>query len=433
MISPRWPFHPNRFPFYYGWVVLGVSTLGILCSIPGQTMGLAVFTDHFMEALSLQRTEISLAYLIGTVGASFLLSTAGRYFDLWGARAMIPITSVLLSVSIIFISVIDKIDSILGTSSLVSFGLITLGYFGARLFGQGVLTNCSRNVLLLWFDKQRGLAIGIRNLFVTFGFSIAPMLIGSSIAMMGWRETLWIMAGVAGIFFFLLSILFVRDTPESCGLKMDGIDSSDLEETFLYGVNKTIKEAKNSPVFWIYSLSLSMSALFGTALVFHIVSIFNEAGRDASEAYGYFFPAAMFATSTNFIASYISDRISLKPFLIIMLTAMCLGAIGFINLDRNWGYWILIAGFGVSTGLWSLLGNLTFVRFFGTAHLGEISGLSSSMNVFASAIGPAIFSLGYDFFGTYAAPAKICLVALILLLSIAIFLSQTEPSPEVSR
>ena len=427
MISANWPFQPNHFPFYYGWVVLGVSTLGILCSFPGQTIGLAVFTDSLMEALDLNRTEISLAYLIGTVGSSFLLSIAGRYFDIWGARVMLPTTAIFLAISIIFVSFVDKINSILGASSLVSFGLITLGYFGARLFGQGVLTNCSRNVLLLWFERKRGLVVGIRMLFVTFGFSIAPMLIGGSIAVWGWRETLWISAGLSGICFFLLSILFVRDTPESCGLKMDGIEASDCDEIAEFAYCKTLKQAKNSPVFWIYSFSLSMSALFGTALVFHVISIFNEAGRETSEALGYFFPAAIFATSTNFLASYMSDRIPLKPFLVIMVTAKCLGAIGFIYLERNWGYWMLISGFGVSSGLWSLLSNLTFARFFGTTHLGEISGFSSTINVFASAIGPAVFSLGYDFFGTYAVAAKICLIALILLLALAIFMRQTEP------
>ena len=433
MISANWPFQPNKFPFYYGWVVLAASTLGILCSVPGQTMGLAVFTDTFVDVLRLQRTEISIAFLLGTIASSFLLSKAGKYFDLWGARIMIPVASVFLSISVVFISLLDKIISILEASSLISFVLITLGYFGARLFGQGILTSCSRNVLLVWFERQRGLVIGIRNLFVTFGFAIAPMVIGNSISAWGWRETLWILAALSGICFFLISVLFIRDNPESCGLNIDGIECTEFDETNRLVPSKTLKQTRKSPVFWVYTLSMSMSALFGTALVFHIVSIFHEAGRESSEALEYFFPAAIFASSTNFISSYLSDRISLKPFLITMVTAMCIGAIGFINLERHWGYWMLIAGFGASSGLWSLLSNLTFIRFFGTAHLGEISGFSSSINVFGSAIGPAVFSLGNDIFGSYAAPAKICLIIFILLLATGIFLKQDESSSDATE
>jgi hypothetical protein len=33
------PFRPAALPFYYGWVILVVSTVGIVMSVPGQTMG----------------------------------------------------------------------------------------------------------------------------------------------------------------------------------------------------------------------------------------------------------------------------------------------------------------------------------------------------------------------------------------------------------
>ena len=77
-------------------------------------------------------------------------------------------------------------------------------------------------------------------------------------------------------------------------------------------------------------------------------------------------------------------------------------------------------------GRWHVVSNLAFIRFFGPKHLGEISGFSSSLTVFASAIGPAAFSLGFDFFGDYAAPAKICLGFLIILVLVAIILDQKE-------
>jgi hypothetical protein len=47
-----WPFPAGRLPFYYGWVIAAVSTLGFIMSIPGQTMGMAVFADAYMTALA---------------------------------------------------------------------------------------------------------------------------------------------------------------------------------------------------------------------------------------------------------------------------------------------------------------------------------------------------------------------------------------------
>ena len=78
-------------PFYYGWVIWLLSTAGILVSIPGQTMGMAVFTDHFIDALGLSRTELSLAYLVGTVGSSLFLTRAGRWYDWLGGRLMVAL------------------------------------------------------------------------------------------------------------------------------------------------------------------------------------------------------------------------------------------------------------------------------------------------------------------------------------------------------
>jgi len=64
---------------------------------------------------------------------------------------------------------------------------------------------------------------------------------------------------------------------------------------------------------------------------------------------------------------------------------------------------LLVVGFGIGGGLWSVTSNLTFIRNFGPLHLGEITGLCTAILVFASAIGPALFSLGLDYFGSYAA------------------------------
>jgi len=430
MISVNWPFNPNKVPFFYGWVVWGFSTLGILFSIPGQTMGLAVFTDSFIEVLGLTRTELSLAYLVGTVGSSLFLARAGRWYDLFGGRTMITIASLVLSLMIVYISFVDSLSTMLGGSSFISFFLIMIGYFGVRFFGQGILTSCSRNVLLLWFVKKRGLVGGIRNVFVSLGFSIAPLFLAGLISLYGWRESLWILAALGGFGFSLMAFIFIRDNPQSCGMRADGVDSESQEEIQEEAESVELYLVKRNPIFWIYSLSLSMHALFGTAIVFHIVSIFEEVGKGKAEAFSYFIPAAIFSTTSNLLASWAADKINLKPILIIMLLSFCVGSLGFINLEKDWGFWVLAFGFGVGGGLWGVISNLTFIRFFGPKHLGEISGFSTSLTVFASAIGPAAFSLGFDYFGNYAAPAKICLGFLIILLLFSVFLDHKEEKKE---
>ena len=86
----------------------------------------------------------------------------------------------------------------------------------------------------------------------------------------------------------------------------------------------------------------------------------------------------------------------------------------------------LALGFGAGGGLWGVASNLAFIRFFGPLHLGEISGLNTALTVFASAVGPAAFSLGLDYYGSYNVAVKICLGLLVLLLMAAFWVRQEE-------
>ena len=168
-------------------------------------MGMGVYTDYFIEALGLTRTQLSLAYLVGTLLSAFCLPRAGRLFDQHGGRVMIAASSVLLALVLIYISQVDRLLALLSGSIAWAWLLMLLGYFGVRFLGQGVLTSASRNILLIWFVKRRGLVSGLRGVFVSFGFALAPLGIAILIHDFGWRGSLWVMA--AGLFFCLAARL----------------------------------------------------------------------------------------------------------------------------------------------------------------------------------------------------------------------------------
>lgn len=425
-----WPFAAGNRSYYYGWVIAVVSTLGFLMSIPGQTMGMAVFADEFIVAFDLSRTELATAYLIGTMTSAFFLTRAGRWYDRLGARVLIVAASAGLALTLLMLGVVDWVSQALATlsglsGSLFSFVLVTLCYFGVRFSGQGVLTSASRNVLVVWFERRRGLVSGVRGVFVSLGFSIAPVVLALLIDSLGWRAGLWAMAAAVGLGFGALALLTLRDSPSVCGLPVDGrhSDSSQQEKDALsqsYG----LAEVRRNPVFWMYSLALSMHAMFGTAVTFHIAAIFAEVGRSRTEAFAYFVPSAIVSVCVNLSASALSDYTRLKPFLILMLSAFLLGAYGLTTLENSTGYWMLVLGFGAGGGLWGVLSNLVFVRQFGLLHLGEISGLNTAITVLASALGPVVFSLAHDIFGDFRSAAQGCMAVLACLIIASVVLKQ---------
>ena len=425
--APNWPFDIRRLPFFYGWVIALISTLGFLFSIPGQTMGMAVFTDPLIDALNLSRTQLSLAYLFGTVGSSLMLTRAGRWYDKLGGRVMTTLASLVLGLMLVFISCTDGISSLLGDSAVSSFLVIMLGYFGVRFFGQGILTSASRNVLLLWFEKRRGLVSSARGVFVSLGFSLAPLGLAWLIAGFGWRASLWWLAlGCAG--FAILAFIFLRDNPSDCGVQVDGKQKSPDADSVTEIYSASFEQARRSPVFWIITVSLSIHSLFITAVTFHIVSVFSLAGRGAEQAFGIFLPMAIVSTSVNLLAGWMADNHKLKPFLIVMLLGFICGACGLLNLETRWGYWLLVVGFGGAGGLWSVISNLAFIRNFGPLHLGEISGLCTAAMVFGSAIGPALFSLSLDMSGSYAGAEWLCLGVLLAIVVAAFIIPHRHDS-----
>ena len=420
---------------FYGWPIALGSTLRLWATIPGQTMGMAVVTEYLIADLGLSRTQSSTAYLFGTVGSSLCLARAGRLYDQYGARTILVSSSVALGLCVVAITFIgpfsDWLDDLVDIPvGVFAFALITIGYFGVRLNGQGILACANRNILLIWFERRRGIVSGARGVFMSLGFSLAPLLIAALVDALGWHDALWTMAAITGLVFGLMALLFARDSPESCGLEPDGQVTAEHPHAApprsTTTPSYTLAQAQRTLTFWIYSLAIATYSLTGTAVTFHVVDIFEVAGRDRAQATGYFLPLACVAVCVNLVASWWPDKARLKPLLLLMLGGFVVGCFGLTELRTQWGFVVLVAGFGLGSGLWATLSSLAYVRFFGRKHLGEISGSAVALSVIGSAVGPALFSLGKDLSGGYTGIAWFCAVAFVALSCIAARTSDLE-------
>ena len=109
LLDPDFPFAPRRLPFFYGWVVAVASTVGMIASIPGQTMGVSVFTDHLIGATGISRLTLSNTYLVGTVASALLLPAGGAAVDRWGTRTTALLAAILLGFTLGFLGAIDQV------------------------------------------------------------------------------------------------------------------------------------------------------------------------------------------------------------------------------------------------------------------------------------------------------------------------------------
>ncbi|MFW5871098.1 MAG: MFS transporter [Verrucomicrobiota bacterium] len=434
----NFPFAPRRFPFFYGWVVALTGTLGIIASVPGQTHGVSAFTDHLVQALGINRSRLSIAYMAGTIASAVLLTNGGKLYDRFGARVVAPAACVAMGASLLLLSQCDRIAGYitrtlgLTGSWVVPFIVVTILFFGLRFSGQGMMTMVSRNMIMKWFDVYRGMVVGITGLLVMPAFNAAPKLLNMLVAQMGWRGAWICLAAVIGLGFSLLAAILFRDNPEVCGLVPDGQAHNHRDKANDGGKNNlrqyTLAEARKTYSFWVFALGLGLFGFLGTGLSFHVSSIFVTSGLTRETGFSIFIPSVLISMCLRPLAGWLSDRIELKWLLCSMLAGIGISGLGLSMLSPGLSKWVIVAGNGLSGAIFGLLVGITWPVFFGREHIGAISGFNMAIMVFTSAIGPWVFSKSNSMLGSYDAAAALCLLSAVVLLIAAMWADNPQES-----
>ena len=400
--------NPAKSPIFYGYIILLVGTIGVYFSIPGQTIGVSVFTDPVKDALGLTRNQFSNAYMIGTILSSLTIGRAGVWFDKYGAVIVAFGAAVLLGITVLLCSVSTILSESLATllnspSWWIPFGVMIVLFYLLRFSGQGVLTMASRNVIMIWFDAHRGKVNMFTSIALSFGFSSSPLWINYLIEGHGWQQA-WQFMGIALLCFSILILLFYKNKPEDHGLHPDGKQSTKpRQQTASVNTYKqfTLKEAKQTRAFWVYGLMLAFNSFFITGLTFHVISIFTTQGYEKEDAIAIFLPASVISVCTSTLFNWLSDKLQLKTILNLMQFGGIICSIGFLILDSKVGVLLLILGFGLMGGLFAVLNTVTWPRFYGRDFLGAITSRVMSFLILGSALAPSLFSLCYSYLGSY--------------------------------
>ena len=418
------PFDPARVPFFYGYMIFFCSAAGMVMSGPGQTIGVTAFTDYLIENLHISRFQLSLAYMVGTVVSALLIGRAGKLLDYHSVRLVTSVAVAGLGGFLCYMAYSDYIASFFGGGVVAAIVVVTVGFWGLRFCGQGILSLSSRTMLMKWFDKKRGRVNSLLGVSIVVTFSLMPKVYHMLMGFGGWRVA-WVILGCFSLLYIFFILLFYRDNPEACGLVPDGgVDVEEEKEEEELHIQKEeeweYKDVLRNYTFWIFNLSYALYSMVVTAVTFHVVSIFKTAGRSEEEAFSIFLPIAVIGVVFNLLTGFVSDRPRVKHrlhfFLLGMLVGLILVSMGVLLLgNSSLGYYLLILGQGMSAGFFGATSSLIWPRYFGRTHLGQVSGYSMAYMIFFSAIGPSIYGWSFEFFGGYSAASKIVMVVLILL------------------
>jgi MFS family permease len=395
----------ERPKFFYGWWIVAVSAIGLgLGYAPIIVYSFGVFIKPLTQELHSNRASISLAFTLANLLQSVSSPLAGRLADRFGARRVILLSSVIFALLLV-------------SSHLISPKLWDFYVFYGLLgfVGSGPAPIPYVKVISCWFDRRRGLALGLTMFGIGSGAILMPALAQRLIAMLGWRSTYM----VIGLLVLLVSVpvvaFFLKECPEEMGLLPDGaIAARQAAEKQNTREGMTWSDARRSKAFWLMVGAIFLVGASVHGCVVHLVPLLSDQGVSSNRV----------ALATSFLGSalligrvgsgYLLDRFFAPRVAMCLFGAAACG-IALLRMGAASGL-VLLAVFLIGLGMGSEVDIIAYLvsRYFGLRAFGEVYGYAFASYVLAGALGPWLMGLGFDRSGSYGSVLVGFLLATLL-------------------
>jgi sugar phosphate permease len=295
------------------------------------------------------------------------------------------------------------------TNSYLTFLLVFLG-----LLALGISAGFSHPLMALlnqWFAHRRALAITLGSVGTSFGGMILTPLVVLLVLQVGWRQGA-IVSGILIATLVLPMTLFIRNTPESMGLRRDGLSAEDQTPSGSLAASGqqigegredfTVKEAMRTKAYWHLVVAMGFRVFSKSALYVHLVPLMVWKGIDEQTAG---FLLAFFSISEvplRIFAAWSGDRWSMTK-----VPALCafagVGAAVVLLLGKEGSVWtvvmfVFLFAMAESGNLpsWALIGH-----FFGRQYFATIRGTLSLFQSLISLPAPVFAGLVFDRTSSY--------------------------------
>lgn len=398
---------PSRQPLLWWALIVAAGSMLTAMTFPGQTAGLSPFTDPLIDSLDIDRTAISLSYLIATLTGALTMPILGRLLDKYGAKRAILVIGVLL-MTVVFLA--SFITEIIG---------LTASYVGLRMTGQGALSLAATTLIARTITHKPGLALGIVGAVGSAGISLAPVGVERLIAFTDIATAWRIEAALVAIIVLPIAFLLPKDLPQTT-------TETGTHIVIVPEAGYTTTQALRTGMFWVLASSGFMVGMLSTGLAFHLISILGAQGLTTVEAAANFIPQTIAGVTATLGLGTIVDRIDPRWGVagsMLTLTGTLL-LLPFVT-DGISG---IIFGLLLGTSMGSLRGveAAAFVRYYGRGHIGAIRGIASSIGLASTALGPLYFAVGLALSGSYLSASVIAAAFPLMVALGAIFV---KPPP----
>jgi len=369
-----------RDKLFYGWVVV-IAFFIIGITLYGIHFSFGVFFKSIESEFNLTRAATSAILSANMLLAGVFSFFAGWALDRYGPKVVVLLMGIFTGLSLVLTSQVNALWQIFLTYSLL------------LAMGTGPLYVVPMSAVSRWFDKKRGLALGLSSLGIGLGTVIMAPFATYLITNFDWHTAYLIIGLIAWLIVIPLSRLLKKD-PREIGALPDGVKSCRQEvkskENSIQLIDSSLWLVFRKRSFWIL---VSTWFLFASSvfLVFtHLVPHVTDIGFSAGEAAAVLSLIGMGSIPGRLVMGIASDRIGRKS-AIIICTLLQSGAMVWLLWARDlWMFYLfaLIFGFahsGLGPSMAALIGDT-----FGLGKIGAIFGLLEVGFGIGAAIGPAI-------------------------------------------
>ena len=409
------PSAPPRV-FYGWWVVAALASLMFL----GAGLGfysLGVFITPLEEEFGWSRGQVSLGIALASVTSGLLGPWVGMAVERLGARTVIAAGAAGMG---------------------VCFALLGLTWSLWYLYAMFVLMAAWRSGLMLvpiaqvvanWFDRRRGLAMGITTTGIGFGGLVMAPLSKVLISAVGWRSTFFIL-GISIIAIGLpMTLALVRQHPADLGLQPDGVEPSErAQEPALISSQRDdgagdawpARAAIRTQAFILSTAAISLAFASVGAVLLHTSPFMEDRGM-APELAGLILGLVSGMGIFGKVGSgMMADRFSPHLVLLGVFLMKAVGLVILIATESPAGVAAFVIVFGYSMGAVVALQPLVVAHYFGRATVATIVGAMTAFSSLFSALGPVFAGFMHDLLGSYTLAFLVfagidCVAALLIL------------------
>jgi MFS family permease len=356
----------------YRWVILTVSTLGLVISNGLAIGGIPVFSrpiqTDFAEA-GLITSETAQSFIANASVITFLMSGISSLIGGWMLRYLS--IQVLMLIGSLMLGAAFVIHSAAGSIEVV--------YFSRFLMGTSLgFVGVTPSVVLVsnWFGQRRGTALGILLTGTSIGGFVMPIIFAKAIEFYQWRTAMLIVSGFVWIILLPSILLTVADHQKLLVTEAPAGDEMGF----------TLLDALSTLRFWLFAVAAALVfyTIFVTTQQFILYLQGPKIGMSLSVAS--WLQSLLFALSITgkSAAGLLSDRFSSIRITLLSTTLMFASTLLLLLAGAPLLFLIL---YGLGYGATFVLLQRLVAEYFGRRDYGRILGAITMIEIFGGVIG----------------------------------------------